>query len=190
MAPEIGRKEHLKPINGQSVCSYAKKPFGWKTMSYNGCVILAIYNAILRGGREITVEKVHALLHRPWKGRLLGVRTYEIPRCLKALNIPFRRLCSVGEMESLMEPGDIAIIMQWNGFLPYCHFTMGEEHLSVTEIPNPFEGAHAMAVERLKTGGWRVYNRYSNRGHPYDYTHLEDFMESRACFMAGFLLLL
>ncbi len=176
-----------QPINGQDICEYANKPFGWLTMGENGCVILAIYNALLRSGWQISVEEVHGLLDHPWQGRLLGVRAEEVRACLKKLHVPFTEIFSPWELEERMEVGSVAIVLRWNRIVPYCDFTFGQEPLSVVDHPDPFGGAHGVALERMGKNLWRVYNRYSSRARVYDYLSLWDYMGSPSSYIDGFL---
>lgn len=176
------------PVNGQKLCEYAHVPFGWFRMSYNGCLVLAIYNALLLTGYNINLEQIHKCLHRFWKPRLFGVREWEISRCLKKLQIPFRQYISPREFTSAMKPGDVAVVLSWNRTVPYCHFTMGREPLSVLRFPDPFGGAHGVAVEYTEKGTWVVYNRYSNRDRPYVYPDFERFLPFEALFVKGFLI--
>ena len=185
---ENNLQERLQPINGQKVCCYAKKPFGWLTMGENGCVILAIYNALLRSGWETSVEQIHGLLHHRLQGRLWGVRTGEIRACLRKLKIPCEEVYSPRKLEDRMAIGDVAVVMRWNRVLPYCDFTMGAEPLSVVDYPDPFGGGHGVALERIGLRLWRVYNRYSSRGFPCDYGDFWDYMGSGSAFISAFLI--
>ena len=181
-------QEQLQPINGQKVCHYAKKPFGWLTMGENGCVILAIYNALLRSGWEASVEEIHGILNHPLQGRLCGVRTGELRACLRKLKIPFEEVYSPRELERRMGIGSVAVVMRWNRVVPYCDFTVGTEPLSVVDYPDPFGGGHGVALERIGPRLWRVYNRYSSRGRACDYGDFWDYMGSRSAFMSAFLI--
>ena len=175
------------PVNGQRLCEYANVPFGWFRMGYNGCVVLAIYNALLLTGYQKEFWEVHRCLHRTWKPRIFGVRQWEISRSLRKLKIPYTSFSSASELRSAMKPGDVAIILNWNRTVTFCHFTMGEEPLSVLRFPDPFGGAHGMALEYTHRGTWMVYNRYSNRSNPYEYRTFEEFLPYDALFVRGFL---
>ena len=188
MDREEGRMGEAQPINGQCVCEYAHKPFGWLTMSDNGCVVLAIYNALLRSGWQVPLEEIHRLLDHPWQGRLLGVRAEEARACLRKLRIPFFETFSPWELEEHMAVGDVAIVMRWNRVVPYCDFTFGAEPVSVVDHPDPFGGAHGVALERMGKNLWRVYNRYSSRARAYDYLSLWDYMGSPSSFIDAFLI--
>ena len=176
------------PINGQKLCEHADQFFGWCHLGHNGCVLLAIYNALLLCGRAFPLGRIHRLLHRLWRPRFFGVRVHEIRRCLKKLKVPYTEARSVTELEAQLQPGDVAIIMRWNRTLPFCHFTLGQEPLSVTRYPDPFGGAHGVAVQYEAPGRWIVYNRYSNRQKTYVFPTFMDYMLFDAAFMAGFIL--
>lgn len=178
----------LLPVNGQKLCQYAEIPFGWCKMGHNGCVILAIYNALLLSGYRADVMEIRKQLHRFWKPRFFGVRVWEISRYLKKRKIPFRALSSPREFVSAVKPGAVAILMSWNRTVPFCHFTMGKAPLSVVRFPDVFGGAHGVCVEHNRRGSWVVYNRYSNRRTPYDYPDFESFRPFGALFMKGFLI--
>ena len=182
------RSVKLMPVNGQKICEYAKVPFGWFSIGYNGCVLLAIYNALLLSGYQEDVMTVRRHIHRFWRPRIFGVRVTEIPRCLKKLKIPFRSASSPEEFVAAMKPGSAAILMRWNDTVPYCHFTMGEEPLSVTRFPNLFGGAHGVAVTCEENGVWKVYNRYSNRSTVYHYSDFQEFCPYHTLFMKAFIL--
>ncbi len=188
MSAREDRELSLRPVNGQKLCEYANVPFGWFRVSYNGCVALSIYNALLLSGYEIPFCRIHRLLHRFWKPRIFGVRVWELRRCLRKLDIPFREFWSGELLSSSMEPGDTAIVMSWNETVPYCHFTLGKEPLSVLRYVNPFGGAHGVAVTYTAPGNWTVYNRYSNRDHAYCYSSFRDFLPFEGAFMKGFLI--
>lgn len=176
------------PVNGQEICEYADVPFGWFRIRYNGCILLAIYNALLLTGHGVGLMDIRKHLHHPLKPRFFGVRQWEVARCLRKLKIPHSSFSSAGELTAAMKPGDIAIVLSWNKSVPYCHFTMGEVPLSVVRFPSPFGGAHGVAVKRRHEGGWTVYNRYSNRSTPYEYRQFEDFLPFGALFIRGFLI--
>ena len=174
--------------NGQKLCEYRDVPFGWFRVAYNGCVALSVYNALVLLGYGIPFRRIHRLFHRFWKPRFLGVRTWELRRALKKLDIPFREFWSGELLSAAMEPGDVAIVMSWNETVPYCHFTLGEEPLSVLRFHTPFGGAHGVAVAYTAPGKWTVYNRYSNRDRAYVYGSFREFLPYEAAFMKGFLL--
>ncbi len=178
----------LRPVNGQKLCEYANVPFGWFRVAYNGCVALSIYNALLLSGYKVPFHRIHKVLHRFWKPRFFGVRVWEIRRCLRKLKIPFREFWSGDLLRSSMEPGDTAIVMSWNDTVPYCHFTLGEEPLSILRYPSPFGGAHGVAVTYTAPGNWTVYNRYSNRDHAYTYSSFREFLPFEAAFTKAFLI--
>lgn len=178
----------MQPVNGQKLCPYAKVPFGWRTMGHNGCVILAIYNALLMTGRRAEVLKIRNFLHRIWKPRFFGVRAREAMRFLRRNRIPFRKASTVGELTSAMKPGSVAILFCWNRTVPFCHFTVGEELLSVLRFVDPFGGAHGMAATVTEKGKWRVFNRYSNRGVVYEYGDFREFCPFEALFMKALIL--
>ena len=178
----------LRPANGQKLCEYADVPFGWFRIAYNGCVVLSIYNALLLSGYNVPFHRVHRLLHRFWKPRCFGVQTWEIRRCLRKLGISFRVFRSGELLSSAMEPGDTAIVMSWNDTVPYCHFTLGAEPLSVLRYPSPFGGAHGVALTHTPQGTWTVFNRYSNRDHAYTYASFREFLPFEAAFIKGFLI--
>ncbi len=187
MKQDVGSAS-LQPVNGQKVCAYAKIPFGWCSIGYNGCVLLAIYNALLLAGYEPDLMDIRKHLHRFWKPRFFGVRAWEVARCLKKLNVPFQRVSSGEEVVSNMRPGKIAILLDWNRTVPFCHFTMGEEPLSVLRFPDPFGGAHGVAAALTDRGLWCVYNRYSNRETVYEYPDFESFCPFPSLFIKGFII--
>ncbi len=176
------------PINGQALCEYANVPFGWFRIAYNGCAALSIYNALLLSGYHIPFSRIHGMLHKWWIPRIFGVRVWEIRRCLKKLEIPFREFSAGDQLSSAMEPGTTAVVMKWNRSVPYCYFTVGEEPLSVLRFSDPFGGAHCMAVSYTVPGKWTVYNRYSNQARPYFYDSFRDFLLFETTFMRGFLI--
>ncbi len=178
----------LRPVNGQGVCPYAKVPFGWLTMSFNGCVILAIYNALLLSGWDADVMSIRNHLHRFWRARLLGVRHTEILSYLKKRKIPYKKVTTSDEFRAAMNPGDIAILMCWNRTVPYCYFTMGAEPLSVLRFADPFGGAHGMAVTLTEQGTWKVYNRYSNRDRVYEYKDFKEFCPFEPLFKVAMII--
>ena len=187
-APKGGKLSSLRPVNGQRLCEYTNVPFGWFHIGYNGCVVLAIYNALLLTGYQKDLQEIRRCLHRIWKPRIFGVRQWEISRSLKTLEIPYASFSSVSELRSAMKPGDVAIVLSWNRTIPFCHFTMGEAPLSVLRFPDPFGGAHGMALEYTQKGTWKVYNRYSNRDKTYEYQTFEEFLPYNALFVKGFLI--
>ena len=178
----------LHPANGQKLCEYANVPFGWFRVSYNGCVALSVYNALLLSGYNVPFHRIHKLFHRFWKPRFFGVRVWEIRRCLRKLHIPFREFWSGELLSSAMRPGDVSIVMSWNETVPYCHFTIGTEPMSVLRFPTPFKGAHGVAVAYTAAGEWTVYNRYSNRARAYVFGSFREFLPYEAAFMKGFLI--
>ena len=178
----------LQTVNGQKICEYAKVPFGWFSVGYNGCVLLGIYNALLLAGYGTELGRIRKCLHRFWRPRIFGVRSGEIARCLKRLGIPFRKTDDPDAFASAVGTGTVGIAMCWNRSVPFCHFTIGEAPLSVVRYPNPLGGAHGVAVTRDADGLWRVFNRFSNRSTVYTYRDFEEFCPYKTLFMVGYLI--
>ena len=176
------------PVNGQKLCEYANVPFGWWNMGYNGCVVLALYNALILSGYDADVYRIRDFLHRRWKPRIFGVRAWEAGRYLRKGKISYKTVRSTSELLSAMRPGSVAVVLFWNRTVPFCDFSMGGELLSVRRFPDPFGGAHGMAVALREDGTWQVFNRYSNRTTAYEYKKFEDFCPFPSLFMKGFIL--
>lgn len=74
------------PVNGQRLPPVAALPYGRYTMDYNGCEVLAAYNALLTLGEAAPLSEVSAWFERRglFLGGLWGTHVLAVPEFFKA----------------------------------------------------------------------------------------------------------
>lgn len=165
----------FEPINGQKLCEYANRRFGWRRFASNGCGVLAIYNALGLIGRAIPLEQIYRHFQAWYRPRFFGIRPIRIAQYLKKQNISFQTAQTPEQLDEFLKSGGVAVVSYWNRT-----FT-----LMGTELPNVFRGAHFVTIgfdER-----YTIYNRFSNRNRTYAFDTLDECLANHY-YMKGFFL--
>ena len=146
--PETG-----KMINGQALGEVSKLRYGLCRMSFNGCEVIAVHNALVWLGKPRPVAEIAAYMER---FRMLfgvfGCSPYKIGKALAHFGADFQRRRT---------PGDAAafIVTYWT--------------------KRPFlSSIHTVFCAR-GNDGILVYNVYNNRSEPCLYEQLSDFAGKR-----------
>ena len=163
------------PVNGQKVCEYAGRRFGWLRFGNNGCGVLAVYNALGLLGRKPSFAGLFGYFHAWYRPRFFGVFPWQIRRYFKKQAIPFRRERSLQELEEGLKGGGVAVLTYWNR----CGELFGKR------FPKPLRGAHSVAV--FYEDKFTVCNRYSNRDRFYKYDSLEELLKDGLLIKAFYL---
>lgn len=160
-------KKDDKCINGQKVDQRVKNMrYGFFKMPYNGCGVIAVYNALTLKGKNVAIEeivkKAEETMGVMWFGGLFGTRPKMISGLLEGLEVGYDKYTR--NFEDKIESGEIYIISVWNG-----------KHI--------WNGIHTVAFLCGKDKSITVYNRYSDSVRPSEYktdgakTGFELFME-------------
>lgn len=123
-------------INGQALGDVSKIKYGLFRMSFNGCEVIAVCNALEYLGSKITVERVSRYMRRYCVlFGLFGCNVYCIGRALKHFGADCRRVRSAEDAKAF-------IISSWTG--------------------KPFLSSIHTVFCVNEGGSIRVYNRYNS----------------------------
>ncbi len=151
-------------LNGQGVGALAKMRYGLSTLAHSGCGTLAVYNALVALGRPEPLPKIirELELYAESFFGLLGTIPFFLEIYFRRHRVPLHITFSYRKTFR----SRYAVVAYW------------------TKRPL-FSGAHVVFLERLEQGGYRVYNRYSNRAVPYDLLSAKE-LTTRARFIVGY----
>lgn len=126
-------------INGQGVCEFAKLRYGLFPVSFNGCEVISVYNALEYLGKPVPLKTVLGYMQKFCVlFGLFGCNVYCIGRALSHFGIRYTRTKSAENAEAF-------IISSWTG--------------------KPFlSSVHTVFCEK-KDGKIKVYNRYNKCSH-------------------------
>lgn len=136
-------------IYGQSRGRVAWLRFGFFKMWYNGCEVIAIYNALRLKGKGMPLSRIAFEMEVNGASTLYGVfgsNPYFIGKFLRANGIRYKISLSVANLNKNFRRGGIYIISFWN-------------------TKTVFGGIHTVAVNFLY-GRFNVYNLYGNCTEP------------------------
>ena len=127
---------HFPMINGQGLGDISKLKYGLCHMSFNGCEVISVYNALVYLGIPQPINEIALFLerYRVLMG-VFGCSPYKLGRALEKFGAQFEKLREVGDSEAF-------IVSFWTGrrFMSSIH-----------------------TVFCVRThGGIKVYNRYNN----------------------------
>lgn len=130
-------------IENQVTDEFRKKKYGLFPMSFNGCEIIAVHNALELAGYETDIDRLINLFKRKHLMVLCGLfgsNIFRIHKILEALHIS----CQKVKLSETVDDG-IYIVSFWN------------------RRP-PFHGIHTV-VTRVSNGIPETYNLYSKAGY-------------------------
>lgn len=125
-------------INGQALGGVAKLRYGLCRMSFNGCEVIAVCNALTYAGIPRDIREIAAYMekYRAFMG-IFGSSVYRLGKALSHFGAD-------SETVHIERAGDAFIISSWTG--------------------RPlFSSVHTVFCVR-ENGGIRVYNRYNSCG--------------------------
>ncbi len=151
-------------LNGQGMGALASMRYGLSTVAHSGCGTLAVYNALVALGRPVPLPKIirELELYAESFFGLLGTVPFFLSVYFRRHKVPLHMTFSYRKAFQ----SRYAVVAYW------------------TKRPL-FSGAHVVFLERLPSGTYRVYNRYSNRGCPYDLKSPKE-LTTRARFIVGY----
>ena len=102
------------PINGQRLAPVAALPYGRYTMDYNGCEVLAAYNALLTLGEAAPLGEVSAWFERRglFLGGAWGTHVLALPEFFKARGFAVETLYR--EFDGAFSRVPAAVFSFWN----------------------------------------------------------------------------
>ena len=141
-----------EPINGQRRPPVAALPYGRCTMDYNGCEVLAAYNALLTLGEAMPLSEVSAWFERRglFLGGLWGTHVLAIPEFFEARGFSVEVLYK--DFDEAFSAVPAAVFAFWN------------------DARRLRRGLHTVALAHAGDGGLAVYNlrgadKDANREH-------------------------
>lgn len=169
---KINRKFDFKgaPINGQGLGKISKCRYGLFPASFNACEMIAVYNALVRQGYEghAFADICLEMYPRVWAlWGLFGSNVFRTYLYFKRHGIPYRIYHRRDDFFLDLPENRVGIISFWNA-------------------KHPFAGIHTVCVEKTYCG-YRVYNRYNNRGYAYDYRTPDEVVD-RCRYMTGVII--
>ena len=141
-------------INGQSVDSKVKDlKYGNKNISYNGCELIAVYNALLLKNNkhdfENIIDKAEKTDKLLWLNGLWGSNPNYLDKLLEQYNQKYQKIKDSNYNKYLKEGGTY-ILSFWNS-------------------DSIFDGIHTVTFTVDSSKNIIVYNRYGNISKPYIY---------------------
>lgn len=154
-------------INGQGIKSsdVSKMRYGNYHMDFNGCEIIAMYNALNALGNIHTLNDVAnwGECNALWAGGLFGTKYTEIGSFFKSLRYPvaeYTKSQPYSKWDQAIQEADACIIVFLN-----------DKSISV------FGGIHTVTLRRKSSGGFYAYNRFSNETEIKEYKSIEDMIQ-------------
>ena len=157
-------------ISGQGVGTISRLKFGFFRMYYNGCEVIAIYNALWLRNRRIPISEIAFEMEVNGASTLFGVfgsNPYFIGFYLNAYKVKFNMELSVAKLYKYKKENGVYIISFWTGKM----------------FLSPI---HTVAVQ-YRRGKFVVYNRYDNLTDLYSYYSFESIFKSGR-FIVGYYL--
>ena len=158
------------PINGQGVGEVSSIPFGKFRMSYNGCTVIAAYNALCILGDKVPLYDAAEYFER--RGMIfsgaLGVHPLAAGRYLKSRGhrvktIYGRRMYRRNAADVELRGSKAAVLVCWNS-------------TSVRHDDGSLVGAHAVAIAR-DDEGVTVFNTHDTRPIPAHYDSVASYIK-------------
>ena len=101
--------EHGSMINGQALGEVSQLRYGLFPMSFNGCELIAICNALCRLGKPRNITEIAQFMERySVLLGLFGCNVYRVGKGLEKFGVPFRRADSISDAEMF-------IVSYWTG---------------------------------------------------------------------------
>ena len=166
----VGLEENTV-INGQGCGKVAKMKYGFFTMAYNGCEMIALHNSAVLLGEKSSLTEVCREMYMKCQSfsGLFGSNPYLLGSFYKRRKIPYRLTLSYNDFFDSLDNVPVAVLSFWN------------------PPSKPWNGLHTVTVQKVD-GKIRVYNRYNGRDYPYDYSSREELMPNKTDFICGYLL--
>lgn len=157
-------------INGQALGKVSQFKFGFFRMSYNGCEVIAIYNALRLKRKGMPLSRIAFEMEVNGASTLYGIfgsNPYFIGNFLLANSIKFIRAFTAVKLGHYVRNNGVYIISFWN-------------------TKTVFGGIHTVAATYYHNK-FVVYNRYSNVSKLYYYGSIQSIY-SKGRFIVGYYL--
>lgn len=146
-------------INGQDSYPYNKMYYGSKNLGYNGCELIAIYNAFYKLGKNKNLSSIiydFEYNGKMWMYGFFGTKQSEIGQYLLKNKLKYKTFTLTKKMDAATLKNDSVCIIS------YLH-----------------SGAmvHTVMVRRLSNKKILVYNRYSNRRCAYTLNSIHELVK-------------
>lgn len=158
-------KTNGKLVYGQGNKSVKNMKYGWKKLDYNGCEIIAVYNALkLQGYKGVNLPDIIAefeLNNMAWLRGMLGTKPSDLSKYFIAHKIGVNSYERLKDFKNATKVNSVYIVSFWNDSIP-------------------FDGIHTITVKDTRIGGRRkyvAYNRYNSATSTVSYNSIEDVLE-------------
>ena len=144
-------------INGQDFWPYCKFQYGVGTLDYNGCELIAIYNALRALGKTRKLSKIiydFEFNGAMWLNGVFGTKPQAIGSYIRSCGLKTKSFSFTSSMDKYVKKGRIFII---------CY--------SYADI-----GIHTVMAKGLKDGKIKIYNRYDNRDKTYTMDSIKNYV--------------
>ena len=155
-----------EPVNGQGRDEYKDIEYGLSNFGKSGCGVIAVFNAMLLIGKQLSLRSVINYFSGPMTMRPFGVFPEEIGDYLDDFNVIYTQSYNSDIIENVKN-GGVVIVTFWNStstvYTSYPHNLGGPIK---TVVPNVFKGAHTVAIT-YRNGYYIVYNPSNQAEKPY-----------------------
>lgn len=149
--------KHVKGyINGQKLWPYCKFQYGTRNLDYNGCELIAIYNALYALKKKTKLSKIiydFEFNGAMWLNGEFGTKPQAIGSYIRSRGLKTKSFSFTSSMDKYVKKGRIFIICFAYAF-----------------------GIHTVMAKGLKNGEIKVYNRYSSSNITHDFNSIEDYV--------------
>ena len=147
-------------IHGQSLGAVSGMKFGLSTVSYSGCEVIAVYNALLLKGRHLPFPEIARYMERfRMLGGFWGTNFWALGRCLRHFGLASMRVWRRAKLTQALDEGNICIAVYW---------TKRRFASSV----------HTVCIRLRPDGHLSICNAYNNCGHMVEMP-LSDFLKKK-----------
>ena len=156
-------------INGQGVGPVSEMKYGICTMAWNGCEMIAIYNAMRKLGKKVELRDVAREMYPISQVALgfFGSNVYVLGRYFKKRGIPYTSTLSYNNFFNQLKEHKCGICSFWNRRVL-------------------FGSLHTVMVE-FKDGEYVVYNRSNGKTEPVGLP-FRGMLTKKKLFIIGYLI--
>ena len=156
-------------INGQGVGAVSEMMYGINHMSWNGCEMIAIYNAMHRIGKHVELRDVAREMYPISQVAMgfFGSNVYVLGRYFKRHGIPYTPILSYNNFFNQIREHKCGVCSFWNRRIL-------------------FGSLHTVMVE-FRDGKYVVYNRTNGRTEPAELSFRGN-ITSKKLFIIGYLI--
>ncbi len=144
-------------INGQNFRPYCNYEYGVGTLDYNGCELIAIYNALQALGKARKLSKIiydFEIHGDMWLNGVFGTKPQAIGSYIRSCGLKTKSFNLTSSMDKYVKNNRVFIIC-------YAYANIG---------------IHTVMAKGLKDGKIKIYNRYSNRNKTYTMDSIKKYV--------------